>query len=275
MKLRLIKTVIVKLVWFAVFALPLLDNCRLRRENESLKRVNVELRLKTGSCVKNNEIKYHHEQMDATLKRANERLEEYETRCSEMVAEKYRLLDDNINQLHARMNHLHEAMVVTEQIDDQQHYCPDYNYTSLEDRLHRAMHHLKRQKSSQLLAENRLKETTEMIVAEHIAGLDMRPVYQRHPDFTSDACGARIIASNGGIDGPGAIFGRVSLSHLPLQHNLQPGACWPCKVPDCLLRIKLCRPITPTALVIHHIPPDISPSPHGSVFSNQNTRIIC
>ena len=61
-------------------------------------------------------------------------------------------------------------------------------------------------------------------LGESLQKIDFRPVYAKMPDFASDACGATVIESSGGIETPSNIFGFLAgrkLDNLALQSNTQ------------------------------------------------------
>ena len=72
----------------------------------------------------------------------------------------------------------------------------------------------KRQKSNQLLHENRIKETTEMLIESKLKEFDVRPIYERNPDFASASCGAKVLQSGGDIYVKNTFFGKSSYANL-------------------------------------------------------------
>ena len=80
----------------------------------------------------------------------------------------------------------------------------------------------KRQKSTQLLHENRIKETTQMLIESKLKNFDIRPVYERNPDFASDSCGAKVLQSSGDIYVKNSFFGKSTHANLDRDssHNL-------------------------------------------------------
>ena len=53
-----------------------------------------------------------------------------------------------------------------------------------------------------------------MLIESKLKNFDIRPVYERNPDFASDSCGAKVIQSGGDIYVKNYFFGKSTHANL-------------------------------------------------------------
>ena len=175
------------------------ENKTLENTVTKLTENNQKLTAKTSACIKKDEIIEHSTDIEDKLVQIRENLTNYEQKCTERIIDRFAHMEEEVKRLHEKLDKIDsqtQSLVDFEMINQTDDLsCPEYNYTHLEDRLLRITHQLKRQKSSQVVHENRIKETTQMIIDNKIQEIDLRPIYNRHPDYLSEACGAKVVES--------------------------------------------------------------------------------
>ena len=64
-----------------------------------------------------------------------------------------------------------------------------------------------------------------MLIETKLKSFDVRPIYERNPDFASESCGAQVLQSGGDIYVKSSFFGKITHANLDkvLTASVDPG----------------------------------------------------